>query len=190
MRLDQLRVLDVLLALGGETPKRGRTKAFWRANSDGLNVSINEDKNSWFDFVASEGGGVLRLVEIALSCDRRSALRWLQDHLGLDAPNAKVGAPRDHLRSAAHWAIAAEMLADSCLIDMEMIDPSRQGLTRIRRIAKAGGRQLIEEYAEWRRVYPEFTAGLVYAGAEHERRAQRLLANYLVKAAKADNAAA
>jgi hypothetical protein len=189
VKLDQVPIVDAVLALGGVPPKRGRIKAFWRTKADGFNVRINVDKNSWYDFVANEGGGVLRLVEVALGCDRRSALRWLQDHLGLDAPDGRAGIPRDDIRSATHWAIAAEMLADACLIGMELADPSRPGVTRIRRIAKAGGRELIDEYTEWRRLYPELTAGMVHAGGEHERRTQRLLANYLVKEAKASDAA-
>lgn len=72
-------IVDVWAALGGGDLRHGRGVAFWRGG-DNLSVSIDAKKNCWYDFVAAEGGGILRLIEAVQGCDRLAALRWLADH--------------------------------------------------------------------------------------------------------------
>ena len=80
--LADLRILDVWEALGGGRIRGRRGQAFWRGG-DGYSVALDAVRNCWFDHRDSRGGGVLALVETALSCDRRAALRWLIEHCGL-----------------------------------------------------------------------------------------------------------
>ncbi len=80
--LDRASISDVWADLGGGELRHGRGKAFWR-DGDAYSVSLNQDKNVFFDFVTGTGGGVLMLIETVLGCDRRNALRWLADHLGV-----------------------------------------------------------------------------------------------------------
>jgi hypothetical protein len=70
-------VIDVWLALGGGELRHGRGRAFWR-HGDGLNVSLDSDKQVFYDFATRTGGGALRLVETAAGCGRREALAWLE----------------------------------------------------------------------------------------------------------------
>lgn len=65
-------------ALGGDPPKRGRARAFWR-DGDGLNVSLSDDKGAWYDFRDNSGGGILDLIQCVLKCSRQDALKWLAD---------------------------------------------------------------------------------------------------------------
>ena len=74
----QVRVLDVWRALGGPEPRRGRAPAFWRRSHD-PNVSIDAERNVFYDHAQNRGGGVLALVETALDCSRPEALAWLED---------------------------------------------------------------------------------------------------------------
>ena len=75
-------ISSVWVALGGAELKRGRGRAFWR-DGDGYNVSVDEDKGAWFDFVTGAGGGILDLVETVLGCDRRSASQWIRQTFGI-----------------------------------------------------------------------------------------------------------
>ncbi len=70
-------------ALGGGELRHGRGKAFWRSG-DSYNVAIDSDKNVWFDHRDAVGGGILDLVQVALGCDQREAIRWLVDNCGLE----------------------------------------------------------------------------------------------------------
>ncbi len=75
-------IVDVWRRLGGGPLRHGRGKGFWRDGS-GFNVSLGDAKGVWFDHARAEGGGTLDLIQTATGCDRREALRWLADSLGL-----------------------------------------------------------------------------------------------------------
>lgn len=70
-------------ALGGDAPRRGRARAFYRKGDNPDAVSLNDEKGCWHDFVTGDGGGVLDLVQHVLGCDRASALHWLSAFTGL-----------------------------------------------------------------------------------------------------------
>lgn len=79
------RILEVWRSLGGGELRRDRGRAFWR-NADGFNVKLDQERNSFYDFAHAEGGGVVRLVELALGVDRAQAWGWLREAFGVDAP--------------------------------------------------------------------------------------------------------
>lgn len=80
--ISRVCISDVWQALGGDPPKRGRARAFWR-DGDGLNVSLSDDKDAWYDFRDNAGGGVLDLVQCVQKCSRQAALKWLADFAGI-----------------------------------------------------------------------------------------------------------
>ena len=84
--LDSVQIEEVWNALGGAALRHGRGRAFWR-NGDGWNVALDASRAVWFDFARGEGGGILRLVETVLGCDRREALCWLANHEGVELDN-------------------------------------------------------------------------------------------------------
>lgn len=72
------RISDVWQALGGDPPRRGRARAFWRGG-DSYSVSLSDAKGTWYDFRDSIGGGILDLVQHVRGDGRREALKWLAD---------------------------------------------------------------------------------------------------------------
>ena len=110
--LDRTSITDVWIALGGAELRHGRGKAFWR-DGDGDSVSLNQDNNVFFDFVAGTGGGVLVLIETVLGCDRREAVRWLASHLNVTLDGDRPLTPaqkRDYaIRRAAAERKAREL---------------------------------------------------------------------------------
>jgi hypothetical protein len=93
-------ILDVWRGLGGADLRHGRGRAFWRGGN-GYNVSVDTDKNAWFDFVANIGGGSLRLVEVALGADRPAALSWLSEHGFIERNDWTVAERREYARRRA-----------------------------------------------------------------------------------------
>lgn len=76
-------ITQVWVGLGGEPPKRGRARAFYRDGDNLDAVSLNDTKGCWHDFKTGEFGGVLDLIRIVLGCDRCSSARWLAEFTGL-----------------------------------------------------------------------------------------------------------
>lgn len=76
-------ISEIWVALGGNTPKRGRARAFYRDGDNHQAVSLNDGKACWYDHRDNIGGGVLDLVQRVLGGDRRRALRWLADFNGM-----------------------------------------------------------------------------------------------------------
>jgi len=111
MTLDQISIVDAWKLLGGEL--RGhRGKRFW-LDGDGWNVSLNSEKNVYFDHVDARGGGVLDLVMVAKGYTKQDALRWLEANCGLDtrrplSPQEK----REYALQAAGTERLAQRLAD------------------------------------------------------------------------------
>ena len=86
--IDQASITHIWSTLGGGELRHGRGKAFWR-DDDGYSVSLNEDKNVFFDFATGAGGGILDLVQSVNGCSRSDALRWLASHLNVDLDNQR-----------------------------------------------------------------------------------------------------
>jgi hypothetical protein len=72
-------ISTVWQVLGGDPPRCGRARAFYRNGENPGAVSLNDEKGGWYDFVAGQGGGVLDLVQQVRGCTRQAALRWLAD---------------------------------------------------------------------------------------------------------------
>lgn len=100
-------IYTVWAALGGGPLQYGRGRAFWR-RGDGWNVSVNESKGVWRDFVTGEGGGILDLVCIARDCDRREAYGWLAATFHLPTREITLD---DRKRWAAAWRLAERLTA-------------------------------------------------------------------------------
>lgn len=83
--IDGADICAVWTGLGGGPVRRGKACAWWRG-SESYSVSISTEKSAFYDFGPGEGGGILRLVETVLGCDRRTALQWLASfyHADLD----------------------------------------------------------------------------------------------------------
>jgi hypothetical protein len=81
--VSRVRISEIWTALGGEPPRHGRARAFWRPKADALNVSLDDGKGTWYDFRDSVGGGVLDLIQHVHGGRRQDALRWLADYRGV-----------------------------------------------------------------------------------------------------------
>lgn len=77
------QISEIWSALGGDQPKHGRARAFYRDGDNRQAVSLNDEKGVWFDHRDNIGGGVLDLVRFVRGCDRGGALRWLADFVGV-----------------------------------------------------------------------------------------------------------
>jgi len=80
--IDRTRISELLPALGGPEVKRGRCPAWFRGG-DSDSLSVNDRFGSWHDFKTGQHGGILDLIELALGCSRREAVKWLGDHHGV-----------------------------------------------------------------------------------------------------------
>ena len=94
--------------LGGGPLRFGRGRAFWRDGRN-FNVALDDAKGVWYDFARSEGGGVIDLVQRAINYDRREALRWLADHVGVSLDDRPLS--RDERQSFARRRQRAELVA-------------------------------------------------------------------------------
>jgi len=96
------------------------------------------------------------------------------------ATQARAMAAREQL-DAQYFAISAQILAESALENIAPQDPERSLHTRLlsnRRNAP------VTEYRAWLDRDPHFTAALVHAGREYNRRRQSMLAAYIVSFSK------
>jgi len=74
---------NVWVALGGDIPKHGRARAFYRKGDNQQAVVLDNQKRCWFDHRDHIGGGVLDLIQHVRGCDRAGALRWLSSFTGI-----------------------------------------------------------------------------------------------------------
>ena len=74
----------LLIALGFQRPKRGtRTQCALCNAKNPTTFSFDTNRGLWHCFRCGSGGGVLDLVQAVNGGDRRSALQWLADFVGL-----------------------------------------------------------------------------------------------------------
>jgi phage/plasmid primase-like uncharacterized protein len=69
--------------LGAPEIKDDRCAAWFRGGKNPRSLKLDDEKGAWFDFGQQQGGGIVRLVDIALGVDRREAAAWLQRKYGL-----------------------------------------------------------------------------------------------------------
>jgi hypothetical protein len=104
-----ITITQVWKALGGDPPKRGRARAFWRDGDNRGAVSLSDEKACWHDFVTGDGGGVISLISLVQGCDRGTSLRWLSDLVGL--PRNDRPFTQAERRTYARRCAEAEQLA-------------------------------------------------------------------------------
>ena len=102
-------ITQVWVAQGGDPPKHGRARAFFRNGDNPQAVSLNDAKGCWYDHRDGVGGGVLDLIQHVLGCDRGAALRWLADFTGLPLESRPLTAA-DRARYAQARREATELV--------------------------------------------------------------------------------
>jgi|SRR5581483_1673651 len=124
--VQQAKISVVYAALTGIQPRHGRAPATWRKGT-GNNVALNDNKGSWYDHAANEGGGMLDLVVRVRGGSRRDALQWIADLVGVqldDKPQSREERnqwieeqrrTQRELRSARQWRAAAVVLMEDVL---------------------------------------------------------------------------
>lgn len=110
-RIEYLDIRDVWRALGGGPLRGNRGRAFWR-DGDGPNVSLNPNKGVWYDQARGEGGGIVKLVQAALGCDKKTGRAWLHDNFGVTIGEEHTPEERREWarRMEAARAAAAELI--------------------------------------------------------------------------------
>jgi hypothetical protein len=168
-------------------PHSFRGPATWRGG-DGPNVSLDDSRGVWHDFVSGQGGGVLDLIIQVRGGSRAGALRWAAAFAGVtlqERPLSPAQRERqaqdrrsaDSLRQrAARFAAAVTPLAEMVLDDLPATDPERAAHTALlRRLAVSPE----AEYQAWWQHNRVLTEGLVHAGRERERRLARMILTYI-----------
>src|SRR5262249_40922036 len=181
------RITRVAYALTGIEPRRtvrdnARMPAIWRGG-DRLNVSLDDSRGVWHDFVTDEGGGVLDLVVRVRGGSRADALRWLADMAGIPIHETPLS-PRERERAAERrefardlptarfWRRAAVSLTEEllatlkkALLDRTLPQPEIGELYHLEAmlasLRPAEGTALIEEYRWWLAHYPGTTAAMI-----------------------------
>jgi hypothetical protein len=189
--LGGIRISEVWIWLGGPALRRAgegshRGQAFWR-RGDGLNISLRDDRNVWYDHRDGHGGGVLDLVVLIRGGSRADALRWIANQCGRPleplsaADHRKRAAERReierHLEPARHWQYSAIALAETLLREFTSFDPA--GLqpeigeigrftSQLRRWQRLDDVGLVDEFGWWRTRDPGLTVAMIRAGARRE----------------------
>jgi hypothetical protein len=193
--LSRLKISQVYEELTGTQLRRTssgtwRGRAVWR-DGDGLNVSGDDRRGVWHDFVTDEGGGILDLIVRVRGGSRAEALRWSADLAGIEigsearsrVSRSKLARQRRELerrlQNAHQWRRAAVAMGEALLdvLKSTLIDPSvgsvhpneiinaERLLGRLRRL---DGWDLVEEYAWWTRNCPRLTGCMVQAAQTRE----------------------
>jgi hypothetical protein len=110
-------VTTVWLALGGDAPRRGRARAFYRDGNNPQAVSLNEAKGCWYDHRDGVGGGVLDLIQHVRGCDRGAALRWLADLNGMPIDDRSFTVAEQ--RQCGRQRVKADRLAQDVAADRD-----------------------------------------------------------------------
>ena len=125
--LSDVNIAAVWRDLGGPPIVRSRAPAFWRGSKD-PNVAINVERGVWHDHAQNKGGGVLALVQTALSCTKRDALVWLEERgyiprRTFSAPQQRrfaraTAAAPDLAQEIGDWACGLEQWAERQKADL------------------------------------------------------------------------
>jgi hypothetical protein len=201
-----VRISEVYRALTGKAPRRTSTDrhrgpAAWR-NGDGFNVSLDDSRGHWHDFVTDEGGGVLDLIVRVRGGSRKDALLWAADFAGV-AINDTPLSPRERERRAAerreiehnlptakYWRRAAISLTEdllailkAALFDRALPQPEIGEIGRLEALLgslrRADGTALVEEYRWWVTHSPGMTAAMNRVAKAREGAERRAILAYL-----------
>ena len=159
-RIEDLDILQVWTAAGGDPLRGNRGRAFWR-NGDGFNIAIDQTKGTWFDHTSGTGGGILALVEIAIGLDRRAALDWLAQNFGISSGKSYTPAERREFarRRQAARAVAERLIQRRDEAFNQIREAKRKKLEEYHRINGAAyENEDIELLAKAEEVYAELQA--------------------------------
>ncbi len=82
--LERISIIDIMLALGFERPRRGARTRCNLHGGDGLNFAFNVKAGTWFCHSGcNEGGGKIKLVQRALGLDKKAAIVWIAALAGI-----------------------------------------------------------------------------------------------------------
>ena len=81
--VDRSPISTIYRALGGDEPRKGRARAFWRDGKSSRSVALDDGKGAFYDHGSQAGGGVLKLIETVTGYSKADALRWLASHHGI-----------------------------------------------------------------------------------------------------------
>lgn len=200
--LNQVRISDLYRWLTGTEARRTgketwRARATWR-NGDGLNISLDDSRGVWHDFVTSTGGGLLDLVVTVRGGTRQEALHWIADLI--DLPLESYDESHDALPRATEWRrylpVAALWRRTIAKLTDELLDTLKQALfdptldwpetdeiyqaeRLLKRLNYIEDAQLVEEYLWWQDHYPELTAWLLWESRRREEAEKRALMAFL-----------
>jgi hypothetical protein len=147
--LTQIPIARAWKCLGGGEIRKGRSQAFWR-DGDAWSVSLDAEKNAFFDFVAGQGGGVLALTETALGCDKRDALAWLRDNCALETRHATAAERAAAQRQQREAEAFEERLMPSYRAFLTELTAQREVLIQRLRVADDPDLKLELQVLYWR----------------------------------------
>jgi hypothetical protein len=170
--------------------------------SDESNVSLDDSRGLWHDFVTNEGGGVLDVIVRVRGGSRADALRWAADLAGVQLKDTPLS-PRERERWAAErreiernlptarlWRRAAISLTEdllavlkAALFDRSLPQPEIGEIGRLEALlgslGRADGATLVEEYRWWVTHCPGMTAAMVRSVKAGERAERQAVLAYL-----------
>ena len=175
-------ILEVWRRLGGQDPIRNRVPALWRKTKD-RNVSLDDFKGCYFDFVSGTGGGIIDLVMQAQGCSRKDAFRWLAAEFNLAVAELSTKEVQNHTeafklgrfiaRDATWWWMAKCSELEElkrCIVDagadpMYLAAVSSE-LYRTQRLSEVG---VVSDFCKHEASDPEVCSYLVLLGHEWEQ---------------------
>jgi hypothetical protein len=205
--LSRCRVSEVYRTLGGSDLRRTssdswRGKAVWR-DGDGFNVSFDDSRGVWHDFVDDNGGGVLDLVRCMRGGTKLEAIKWLADFTGVDLDVEIPPEQREQwaaerrsfeqdLQQAKYFCRAAAALTEEALDkakdaffeptpEKPEIHPSelRNLTAQLERFRSKSDAVIVEEYRIWMVQHPGWTAALIRWAQKQEQIERRTILRYL-----------
>lgn len=159
-QIADLDILQVWTAAGGAPLRGNYGRAFWR-NGDGYNVRLYPDTGTWRDFTTSTGGGILKLVELAIGGGKREALEWLAQNFGIATGGSYSPAERMEFarRRQAARAVAEQLIQRRNEAFNQIREAKRRKLEEYHRINGAAyENEDIELLAKAEEVYAELEA--------------------------------
>lgn len=105
-KIKQTPIAEYLASLGYHpTKNKGggklRYQAKWHGGDNANTVSVNTEKNLWFDFSRQVGGSVVDLCMFINDCDEAKALQILTDYNGGNTPKVAPIIPEASMTSKA-----------------------------------------------------------------------------------------
>jgi hypothetical protein len=195
-------ISEIWVALGGDVPRHGRARAFYRDGDNPQAVSLNDAKTCWYDYRDNIGGGVLDLIQHVRGWDRANALRWTADLIGCrldDSPlpaSERAGWVRQQqqialaLPKARLWRRAAVVVGEQVLDGLKAalaaptlprsdIGEIADWTAQIAVWRRLDGAAVVAEYLWWVQHEPHLANGMIYAATLRGMAERRALCAYL-----------